>query len=67
MKEETAVRNKIILQKYRTLRAKKVKQYDALDEIRSGLERPLDYATILHIITEEVRNEREQSQPAQIK
>lgn len=63
MKEETAIRNKAILTKYRTLRAKKIKQYDALDEIRAGLERPLDYATILHIITEEVKNEREQ--PAQ--
>lgn len=57
----TAERNKTILAKYRTLRAKKIRQWDALDVIRSEQEKPLEYTTLLHIITEEAQNEREQS------
>jgi len=53
-------RNKKILAEYRALRSKKIRQYDALDIINEGLEHPLEYSSILHIITETARNERQQ-------
>ena len=57
---ELRLRDKNILEKYRTLRAKKIKQYDALDIIRGEQAQPLQYETILHIITEAKKDEREQ-------
>lgn len=56
---ELRLRNKNILEKYRTLRAKKIRQYDALDIIRTEIQPPLQYETLLCIITMEKKNERE--------
>jgi len=66
---EVQTRNKKILERYRTLRGKKIKQYDALDIIRDECptknEKKLEYQTILHIITETAKNERQEQTRSQ--
>ena len=60
---EVQDRDKKILERYRTLRGKKIRQYDALDIIRNEYpmknQKKLEYQTILHIITEAAKDERQ--------